>query len=189
MGEFALDIREFVESTKERADEACRAIGLELLTRIVLKSPVGNPELWKVNRGAVEFNNAVSAFNSALRENPENVDRRGRLKRGKKDNRKRGISKPAGYTGGSFRRNWQLTIGSRAAGQKEGVDPSGRIAIADAQAAISTFKAGPAIFITNNLVYGPRLEMGYSTQAPAGVVRVTLVEFDAVVKNAVSRAP
>ncbi len=35
---------------------------------------------------------------------------------------------------------------------------------------------GKTIFITNNLHYGPRLEDGWSRQAPQGVMRITLIE-------------
>ena len=50
---------------------------------------------------------------------------------------------------------------------------------------ISTKVNGRNIFISNNLPYAQRLEDGYSNQAPTGMVRVTVTQFQTFIKNAV----
>lgn len=45
-------------------------------------------------------------------------------------------------------------------------------------------KIGQKLFITNNLPYAKRIEDGYSKQAPAGMVKVTIAEFDSIVRQA-----
>jgi hypothetical protein len=43
---FALDIRAFVEKAKAAPAQVIRRATLELFTSVVLRSPVGNPDLW-----------------------------------------------------------------------------------------------------------------------------------------------
>lgn len=43
---FALDIRRFVEKAKEAPRLVVQKAALELLTSVVKRSPVGNPDLW-----------------------------------------------------------------------------------------------------------------------------------------------
>jgi len=49
----------------------------------------------------------------------------------------------------------------------------------------SSVKAGGVCYITNNLPYIMRLEYGYSTQAPAGMARVTVARWQNLVNAAV----
>jgi hypothetical protein len=44
--QFALNIRAFVEKAKAAPAQVVRKATLDLLTAIVLRSPVGNPDLW-----------------------------------------------------------------------------------------------------------------------------------------------
>ncbi|AUR99403.1 neck protein [Vibrio phage 1.265.O._10N.286.52.F6] len=77
-------------------------------------------------------------------------------------------SAPEGYTGGRFRSNWFLSFDS----------PSSQItdSTSDQQkrlseiASISKLKYPDSYVLTNNLPYAERLENGWSTQAPAGVL-------------------
>jgi hypothetical protein len=87
---------------------------------------------------------------------------------------------------GRFRSNWQVTIGAPATGTLPTEDKSGNVAIAAGQQALASFQVGPAVFITNNLPYGPRLEYeGWSKQAPAGMVRVTVAEYESLIRKAI----
>lgn len=198
MGQFSLDIAKFVEKTQARADEACRAVGLSLLTKIVLRSPVGNPELWAANAQAAlqrsQHNDAVDQINGYLAQDPANLGPKGGLKRSLK--RSKRLSRAqlakaypnragAGYVGGRFRANWFVTTGAASAATTENVDPSGSQAIANASAALASFSAGPSIFLTNNLPYAMPLELGHSKQAPAGMVRITVEEFPQIVAQVV----
>ena len=46
---------------------------------------------------------------------------------------------------------------------------------------------GQKLYITNNLPYAERIEDGYSQQAPAGMVKVTINEFDSIVNSAANK--
>ncbi len=86
---------------------------------------------------------------------------------------------------GGFRGNWQCAIGSVPIGTLDTLDLTGQIAIARAKAVTDTAEAGDTIYLAKNLPYANRLEDGYSTQAPAGMVRLTAQRFGIIV-NAVA---
>jgi len=93
---------------------------------------------------------------------------------------------PPGYTGGRFRANWQLSIGSPSAGVRDLIDKDGSATIAAHGSTISAAKAGDVIYLVNNLPYAKRIEEGWSRQAPVGVVMLTVVEFRTIVDDAVN---
>ena len=82
---------------------------------------------------------------------------------------------------GRFRGNWQLAIGSVPEGTLELDDKTGTATIAKGAATALGFNAGETIFFANNLPYARRLEEGYSQQAPAGMVALTVQEFQSIV--------
>tara|TARA_R110000787_G_scaffold6179_10_gene21989 strand:+ start:229 stop:633 length:405 start_codon:yes stop_codon:yes gene_type:complete len=84
---------------------------------------------------------------------------------------------------GRARANWQVSIGTPAAGTVEIDDKSGNATVSQATAKSAGFKAGDTIYLANNLPYIRRLEEGYSQQAPAGMVALTVQEFAAVAKS------
>lgn len=82
---------------------------------------------------------------------------------------------PPGYVGGRFRGNWQFSTGSPPAGELADIDPGGTKTLARIRAGVLQFAPGEVGYIANNLPYGQRLEYeGWSNQAPAGMVRVTM---------------
>lgn len=85
---------------------------------------------------------------------------------------------------GRFKGNWQVAIGSIPAGTLELNDKSGTATISRVTAATLALKAGDLIYLVNNLEYARALEYGHSKQAPAGMVRLTLSEFQGVVNRA-----
>ena len=93
---------------------------------------------------------------------------------------------PPGYTGGRFRANWQLSVGSPTAGVRDLIDKDGSATIAAHGSVISAAKAGDVIYLVNNLPYAKRIEQGWSRQAPVGVVALTVVEFRNIVDDAVN---
>lgn len=96
---------------------------------------------------------------------------------------------PEGYVGGRFRANWQVGIGRPAAGEIDAVDDSGSATKAAGMNVVMQFGEGDsAIFITNNLPYAIPLEYGHSTQAPGGMVRVTVAKFQGFVEQAAAEA-
>lgn len=47
MSDFAIDLKKYLSLYRERSEEVCRKTVLELGKSLVLKSPVGDPVLWK----------------------------------------------------------------------------------------------------------------------------------------------
>lgn len=95
---------------------------------------------------------------------------------------------PKGYVGGHFRGNWQLGVGSIPTGEIAGVDPTGRNAQGRIIAAVPDKAAGRVYWLVNNAPYAQRLEQGWSRQAPQGMVGLTVVMFDMIVREAVAGA-
>lgn len=140
---FTLDISNFVKKAKGRSHQATRLIVMGMGTRIVERSPVGDPIQWK---------------------DPGHA--------------------PAGYTGGRFRGNWQYGYGSAPQTVDLGtLDPSGQVSLQRLQA-IPDQAAGLVHYWVNNLPYGPRLEAGWSSQAPSGMVGLTVIEYKQIVQRA-----
>lgn len=127
MSTFTLDVSNFVDKASKTADVEIRKICLDLLTGIVLKTPVDT---------------------------------------------------------GRARANWFTSVGSPSGNVTTSTDPSGSSAISSGLSAISQ-ATGNVLWITNNLPYiyrlefgtynnGPKTVGGFSRQAPAGMVRVTI---------------
>jgi hypothetical protein len=93
---------------------------------------------------------------------------------------------------GRLRGNWNVGINAINSAEYEadvsklGAMPSGS-GMVRSMSALSTFKIGDVIYITNNMPYvykleyglynaGPKTLGGYSTQAPQGFVRITYKE-------------
>jgi hypothetical protein len=90
---------------------------------------------------------------------------------------------------GRFKGNWQVAIGSIPAGTLQLDDKSGTAAMAKVTAAALQLEAGQVIYLVNNLPYAQALEYGHSKQAPNGMVRLTVQEFNSVVDRAASTLP
>lgn len=72
---------------------------------------------------------------------------------------------------GRARANWQATIGEETFDELDEVDQSGASTMAKAQAVLESRKPEQTIHLTNNVKYVPRLNEGWSAQAPAGFVQ------------------
>lgn len=99
---------------------------------------------------------------------------------------------------GRFRGNWQMTIDSPATSSLVRYDQTGHSTLHDLASKANSFTAGQMAYIQNHVLYGHDLEWGtyngptqkvteegFSTQAPAGMVRVTEGEFLRIVNEAV----
>lgn len=84
---------------------------------------------------------------------------------------------------GRARGNWQVSIGSVPNGTLDINDKDGSATVSKATAASVGLRAGDVIYLVNNLPYINRLEDGYSGQAPAGMVGLTVQEFQTLVKR------
>lgn len=85
---------------------------------------------------------------------------------------------------GRFRGNWQYGESVRPKGTVLTVDKSGALVIAKLQAGLRPQAAGKVHWLTNNLPYAQALEYGHSKQAPSGMVGVSIVEYQTIVRDA-----
>ncbi|KAF1706288.1 HK97 gp10 family phage protein [Pseudoxanthomonas sacheonensis] len=141
MSTFALDLTRFAEKAEGNAEKVVRKIGIDLFSRTVERTPVGNPENW-----------ASPA--------------------------------PAGYVGGRARANWNCSIGAASFKVTDETDKSGNATQAKIRNTLHDWKQGD-IYLMNSLPYIRRLEYdGWSGQAPQGMVRITVTEFQTFVDAA-----
>lgn len=141
MAGFGDSVAAYSTKAKGKATAILRKVALDMFTEVILKSPVGNPSLWK-------------------------------------------HAAPPGYSGGQFRANWQVAIGNIPSGTLQLEDASGTATISKAQAEVSGLQMGQTIWLVNNLPYAQRLEDGWSTQAPEGMVRMTVQRYAAILNAA-----
>lgn len=180
MSTFAIDVAKFCEKAQANGDQVLRAVSLELLSRIVLRSPVGNPDLWKSNRERQGDRVTLNQLRQLA---------------GKKSFKERTLRKKLpnvagkGYTGGRFRGSWFVSIGQPSAVAPGRIDPAGARTIEAGNAVIAEAHLGTVIYAMSNLPYSERLEYGWSKQAPTGVVRVTVSEFPGIVDDAARALP
>lgn len=146
-GKFTLDLSKFVNKAKGNARQVVRKVVLDVGSSIVLKTPVGDPDTWK-------------------------------------------MPAPAGYVGGRARGSWQYAKGAPAEGDPGTIDESGNVAVGRIVAGVHTGDAADVHYITSNLSYIRPLEYeGHSKQAPDGMVRKTIAEYQEFVDNAVRELP
>lgn len=91
---------------------------------------------------------------------------------------------PKGYVGGRSRANWMYGNGVMPSGAVDNIDPSGSKTIAKLVAQVSSTPTASVHWIANSLPYIRRLEEGWSRQAPQGMVRLTIEEFQQTVRKA-----
>jgi len=86
---------------------------------------------------------------------------------------------------GAFRGNWNLSFG---AADLSNSAPSNTDSVGKARAKLAGFKMGDHIFIVNNMPYAKRLEFdAWSSQAPQGIVRITVLEYGMYLRKQVQR--
>lgn len=204
-GSFALSLAEFAEQATQAIDASLREIIIEIGNSVIRMSPVGNPELWAANvvhrekntRAADSYDFKVAVRNTLINLNESNFTKSGNLRRGVKYAKPltkaerdqnfnvNGLVAGKDYVGGRFRGNWNFSIGSPDKSFRIHPDPDGEAATARLVSGAIEFKAGMTAFIVNNLPYAIPLEFGHSTQAPGGMVRVTVARFQQIVLEAI----
>lgn len=175
---FLAAIQLFVDGSKKDIDQVVRRTGIKILGRLVDMSPVGQPDIWLVNQTATSYNTAVREHNAALRDDPDNLTKSGRLKRGLRVNDSMDIKKPDGYVGGRFKNNWYVGFDSQPTQSNDTPDASGQGSNSRGLAVLEVFRVGQvsSIYFTNNLPYAVALENGHSGQAPGGMVGITALD-------------
>ena len=177
---FMRSINLFVDNAQTDIEAVVKETGFKILDQLVQMSPVGNPDLWEINKTAVNYNQAVFDHNEELRKDPNNLTPKKRqLKKRARVNDSMDVYSPPGYTGGRFRGNWQVTFDIPAEGETGRIDKSGNMTKAVGKYMLEQFKIGTsAIYFTSNVPYAYKLEMGHSKQAPSGIVAITAEDFD-----------
>ena len=96
---------------------------------------------------------------------------------------------------GKFRGNWQLTVGGPDIRTNEPFDKQELGSSPSAgtfdrwKGEIGAATIGSTFYITNSLPYARRLEYeGWSQQAPAGMVRVTVAEYGQIINQVIAKA-
>lgn len=84
---------------------------------------------------------------------------------------------------GTFRANWQVSLGTPMTGTLDEEDKEGAVAINRIAEVVLGLKAGDTIYLANNLPYALALEEGHSDQAPNGMVALTMQELKDVAKG------
>ena len=91
---------------------------------------------------------------------------------------------PPGYVGGRFRANWVCAFHSPSTFITPSTDKSGAGTIARITTQLNGWSGGD-IYFTNSLPYAIPLEYGHSKQqAPNGMVRLTVNEWNGIVEKA-----
>ncbi|HCB1765311.1 MULTISPECIES: hypothetical protein [Citrobacter] len=185
---FLAAIQLYIDSSKEGVDEVVRRTGIKILAQLVRMSPVGQPDIWEINQTASAYNDAVRDYNAALRNDPANLTKSGRLKRGLRVNDSMDIKKSEGYVGGRFKNNWYVGFDSQPTQSNDTPDASGQGSNSRGLAVLEVFRVGQvsSIYFTNNLPYAQALENGHSNQAPAGMVGITALDAAQLFREAMS---
>jgi hypothetical protein len=89
---------------------------------------------------------------------------------------------------GRLRGNWQVGLNAPVTGQLARLDKSGEVTISAGRSVLNGAKAGGIVFLSNNVPYAQRIEFGWSKQAPAGIVRITVARFQSMLDKAVAAA-
>lgn len=146
-------IEQAVLNIKKRAEKMVRGTVIGCASRIIKRTPVGNPELWLYN------NDGVYVDYIAYRGYPE------------------------GYVGGTLRGNWQPSIGQPITTEIDRIDKSGATVTADIKKEGERLDLGSVFYLTNNLPYAARIEFdGWSTQASQGMMRIEVLETAAAIR-------
>jgi hypothetical protein len=80
---------------------------------------------------------------------------------------------------GTFQNNWLISIGAPNDGTTMTLGEFGAMS-AGALASYATATGFPVLYLQNNLPYALRLENGWSRQAPAGVLAMTVAELEMI---------
>jgi len=100
----------------------------------------------------------------------------------------KGIVKRTPVDTGRAKGNWQPSTGSPKSGAISLRDKIGSIVEKKAQSVVDSVKGDETLYLTNNLEYIGGLEYGRkSKQAPSGMLRVTVREFQSSVRKAVNK--
>ncbi len=90
----------------------------------------------------------------------------------------------AAYRPGALVNSWHSSIGQVGSVSMRSPNTSGAASLANL-AAVAQFASGNLFTFVNPAPYARRIEFGWSTQAPAGMVRLTTARFQQIVEAAI----
>lgn len=96
----------------------------------------------------------------------------------------RSVIKKSPVDTGRFKGNWQYGTGEMPTGTLDIYDADGRGTQVHLMGQVPQQAAGKLHYIVNNLPYSIRIENGYSSQAPFGMVGLTISEYQGIVRQA-----
>lgn len=193
MSGWSIPLDKLAEKAKLELETVARKVTLDLFNSVIARSPVGNPDTWKANKGAAHaresHNVFAEAINAQIMADPTSYTRGGNLKVPlvrKKSVRALAAAYPnrtgKGYVGGRFRANWVASLGTPA---KTTTDSTNRGDSEQQALNGAQLPLGGKVYFCNSLPYAIRLENGWSKQAPAGMVKLTLAQADIKVRQAI----
>lgn len=144
---FTLSLQKAVDVVKEDGERIVRGTVIGVCSRTILATPVGNPDLW------VTYDKSKGNYVDFL--SVRNV--------------------PDDYRPGSLRGAWKCTLKSPDLTVTEGVtDAVGDETISKMQMVAGSISFGDEFYMVNALPYAHRVEYGWSTQAPQGMLRLAV---------------
>ena len=87
---------------------------------------------------------------------------------------------------GRARANWNVTMDAPDTDTNDDTDWQGKLGGNQGFVGEAEFAGGRSLFLSNGQPYIERLEAGYSKQAPAGMVELTMAEMSAFVESLTS---
>jgi len=178
MAEFEIKMKMLMDRTERNLAAFVRESVIEIASRIVQRSPVGNPDLWGVND--------VTMMNREMYQVWREQAGKKRVS-GKTLSRKFKSKAPKGYVGGRFRGNWQYGNNRKPVGDLPDIDSSGASSMGRIETGVSTSPPFAVHYITNNLPYAMALERGHSSQAPQGIVGLVALEVNGIADSALEK--
>lgn len=165
---WSLDPSVFANTVSEKVGTLQRHIATDMLNQIIATSPVGNPDIWKVNENRIAYNQFADSQNDSAMKFASNLTPTGRLKKSAKYV-KAALYRPEGYRSGMFKASHFVSVNSPSDFQPLRPDPGGVATMNRGRASIDAAPDFCRIYIQSNLPYSVRLEQGHSKQAPTGI--------------------
>lgn len=90
---------------------------------------------------------------------------------------------PSGYVGGQLRGNWQTTLNTPAASEINRLQRGGNgPATQETKSGTAGYDLKDTIYFANQRPYAGRVEDGWSTQAPVGMVKTNIIRWNRIVE-------
>lgn len=171
---FADSLAKVCLAAGEKCETVVKLAALDIYGQVIQRSPVGNPDIWKINERQTYQRETYNLFAEAINADAGKNGKRVRRKSAKALRKEFANKAGNGYVGGRFKNNWQVGVGFVNTDTSRGPSASGSDSLAAFTPTLNSWKAGDTIYLTNSLPYAKRLEYGWSKQAPGGMVRLSV---------------